>query len=510
MKFLSQTLFLFLIIFPLITSKHPVLYEISTRPWLYELSKKYSKQITKLRDIPLSEFDTLKSYGIDYIWLMGVWKLGPYGLEFDRRSDYSSVLPGWTKDDVIGSPYAISEYVCNPDIGTDDDILWIKNEINKRGMKLMLDFVPNHSSCDAPTADSNPDYYVRAPKNLQPPYDSKYYTEKGLAHGKDPYFDPWADVIQWNYFNEDTRNFMKKNLMKVLSVSDGVRCDMAHLLLNDVFKNTWKKELESWGYNVPSNEFWDSAIREVKSKYPNVIFLAEVYENWEIKKLIELGFDYCYDKELLDKFISSSTEVNNYIHYKTEDFFGHSSHFIENHDENRGVYNMGSVERSNAAGVIAATVGGMIFFNHGQFKGLRNKLDVHLRRGADEKESQSAIQHYNNLLRIIKDDAFKSKNYYFVYNINGNDAWRFVAYIRKEINSFLIVVNYSDGYGCANVPIYDVNKNYVFEMFSNIEYQRDADTMRNMGLTVCMGGYQSQIFKYNYNNANRMKIKVYE
>ena len=171
---------------------------------------------------------------------------------------------------------------------------------------------------------------------------------------------------------------------------------------------------------------------------------------------------------------------------------------------------MGSVEKSNAAGVIAATIGGMIFFNHGQFSGLKNKLDVHLRRSLEEKTSDLAVKHYDNLLRIIKDDAFKSKNYYFVYNINGNDAWRFVAYIRKEINSFLVVVNYSDGYGCANVPIYDVNKNYVFEMFSKIEYQRDADTMRNMGLTVCMGGYQSQIFKYNYNNANRMKIKVYE
>ena len=504
MKYLSLILTLTLI--SITIQKHPVLYEISTRPWLYELSKKYSKPIKKLRDIPDSEFEFLKNKGIDFIWMMGVWKLGPYGLSLDQKSDYSQVLPGWTKEDVIGSPYAISEYVCNPEIGNDDDLIWLKSKLNSMGMKLMLDFVPNHSSCDAPTADSNPDFYVRAPKELSPPYDSKYYTEKGLAHGKDPYFDPWPDVIQWNYFNEDTRKLMRKNLMKVLSVADGVRCDMAHLLLNDVFKKTWEKELKSWGYNVPSSEFWDNAIKEIKAKYPNVIFLAEVYEKWEIDKLTELGFDYCYDKELLDQFEKGPNEINDYIHYKSESFFLHSSHFIENHDENRGVYNMGSVEKSNAAGVIAATIGGMIFFNHGQFSGLKNKLDVHLRRSLEEKTSDLAVKHYDNLLRIIKDDAFKSKNYYFVYNINGYDAWRFIGFIRKEINSYLIVVNYSDNYACANVPIYDVRDNLVYEMFSQIEYERDARTMKSTGLTVCIPAYQSQIFKYNYQSHQGVKV----
>ena len=173
---------------------------------------------------------------------------------------------------------------------------------------------------------------------------------------------------------------MRENLMKVLSIAYDLRCDMAYLLLDDVFKKTWEKELKSWGYNVPSSEFWDNAIKKIKAKYPNVIFLAEVYEKWEIDKLIELGFDYCYDKELLDQFEKGPNEINDYIHYKSESFFLHSSHFIENHEENRGVYNMGNLEKSNAAGVIPATIGGMTFLNHGQFSGLKNKFDVHLRR----------------------------------------------------------------------------------------------------------------------------------
>ena len=236
----------YLIFFALISSifcAHPILYEISTRPWLYELSKKYGKEITKLRQIPLEEFDNLKNRNIDIVWMMGVWKLGSYGLEFDKKQDYSNVLPGWNSDDVIGSPYAISEYTCNPDIGTDDDLIWLRQQLNSRGMKLMLDFVPNHSAVDAPTATSNPKLYMRAPNGVKNP---ARYTDSGLAYGKDPYFDPWRDVIQWNYWESETRTLMKNNLLTVLKYADGARCDMAHLVLNDVFGKTWKEELDAY------------------------------------------------------------------------------------------------------------------------------------------------------------------------------------------------------------------------------------------------------------------------
>ena len=118
-----QKYILLSILLVLVECKHPILYEISTRPWLYELSKKYGKSIKKLKDIPLQEFDYLQENGIEIVWMMGVWKLGSYGLEFDKKLDYSNVLPDWSEDDVIGSPYAITEYTCNPDIGTDDDLV---------------------------------------------------------------------------------------------------------------------------------------------------------------------------------------------------------------------------------------------------------------------------------------------------------------------------------------------------------------------------------------------------
>ena len=497
---MNPKMLIFFVLFAYVFSAHPILYEISTRPWLYELSQKYGKSITKLKDIPTTEFDNLKKSGIEIVWMMGVWKLGTYGLEFDRKQDYSGVLPDWTKDDVIGSPYSITEYECNPDIGTNDDLVWLRKQINSRGMKLMLDFVPNHSAVDAPTASSNPKLYMRAPPGKTDP---SRYTDSGIAYGKDPYFSPWLDVIQWNYWEAETIQFMKQNLLTVLKYADGARCDMAHLILNDVFGQTWKEELDAWSYSKPSNEFWEVAIKEVKSKYPNAILLAEVYEDWEIEKLNQLGFDYCYDKALLDKLEVSAQDVNDYIHYKGESFYGHVAHFVENHDENRVVYNMqGNLEKAKAAGTIAATLGGMIFFNHGQWSGLKNKLDVHLRRGASESADSGTENHYKKLMQIIADSAFKGPNYYFVYNISGDKELDFIGYIREVDDAhYLVVVNYASTYGCAEVPIYNMEgsgmKN-VKEMFSGIEYSVDADIMRNVGLTVCLNGYQAQIFKYNY------------
>ena len=156
-------IYLFFCFFLLIDCKHPILYEISTRPWLYELSKKYQKSITKLKDIPLEEFDNLRENGIDIVWMMGVWKLGQYGLKFDRELEFFDILPDCTKEDKIGCPYSIVEYNCNPEIGTNEDLIWLKKELNSRNLKLMLDFVPNHSAHDAPTS-KNPKLYIRAPE----------------------------------------------------------------------------------------------------------------------------------------------------------------------------------------------------------------------------------------------------------------------------------------------------------------------------------------------------------
>ena len=243
---------LFISLLSLIFCKHPFLYEINTRPWLYELSQKYERSITKLSEIPLEELDELQKIGVDIIWMMGVWKLGDYGLEFDKKLNYSQYLPDWTTEDVIGSPYAVTEYTCNPELGTDEDLFNLRAEINMRHMKLMLDFVPNHSAVDAPQATSDMDMYIRAPEGVK---DENRYTETGLAYGANQNHFTWKDVLQWNYWENKTIEYMKNNIMKILGLADAVRCDVAYQELNDVFAITWQDELSYYGYTKPDKEF---------------------------------------------------------------------------------------------------------------------------------------------------------------------------------------------------------------------------------------------------------------
>lgn len=202
-------------------------------------------------------------------------------------------------DDVIGSPYAITEFVCNPDVGTDDDIRALRAQLNSMGLKLMLDFVPNHSAVDSPYTNSHIDYYIRAPPNAPKPYDSNVYLSSGIALGGDQY-SAWKDTAQWNYWNNEARAYLKGVVKKIASMSDGMRCDMAMVILNDIYYNKWRTQLDAWGYKRPSQEFWSEAIKETKAQYPSIIFLAEVYWGLE-QNLIDLGFDYVYEKWLLDQ-----------------------------------------------------------------------------------------------------------------------------------------------------------------------------------------------------------------
>jgi glycosidase len=111
-------------------------------------------------------------------------------------------------------------------------------------MKLILDFFPNHTAPDHPWVFEHPDYYIQG---SEPDYarDPAAFipVQKGrrtlyIARGRDPYFPPWPDTAQLNYLSRDVRSALIEELKKISGHCDGVRCDMAMLVLNDIFENT--------------------------------------------------------------------------------------------------------------------------------------------------------------------------------------------------------------------------------------------------------------------------------
>ena len=254
----------------------------------------------------------------------------------------------------------------------------------------MLDFVPNHSAADHEQVETDPKMYIREPDQM---HDETRFNEKGFAYGSDRSLKPWKDVIQYNYWEPKTVEVMKDNLKKVLTFADAVRCDRAYLILNDVFGVSWQHELTIFNYTKPEKEFWAYAIKEAKKINSNALFLGEAYDEIYYQHLIDLGFDYIYNKALLDNLIIGAAGVKDYLKIKDSSFMKKACHFVENHDEQRIVFVAGgNYQKAKAMGTIAATVGGMIFMNNGQFGGKKNKLDVHLRRAQYEGD----IAHMKN------------------------------------------------------------------------------------------------------------------
>ena len=220
---------------------YPSLYQINTRVWLTERSRTLGRPAT-LDDMPDAELDRLATMGFDWIWLLSVWRTGPAGQRVSRanrewRNEFEQTLPDLREEDIAGSGFAITGYTVHPDLGGDAALARLRERLRTRGLRLMLDFVPNHTGLDHPWVENRPEYYIagaevdlaRAPQNYT--WVKRTRGDLLLAHGRDPYFAGWPDTLQLDYSRPATQEAMIAELVRIAGQCDGVRCDMAMLVL---------------------------------------------------------------------------------------------------------------------------------------------------------------------------------------------------------------------------------------------------------------------------------------
>jgi hypothetical protein len=498
-----------------VNSKGFTLYEISSRAWLYELKEKYGTRINSLADVPLSEFYELRASGVDMVWMQGIWKVGEYGVQLDRkdpksRENFLEKLPDCTDADIIGSPYAVVEYSVNPELGGDSGLEALREKLKAADLKLMLDFVPNHMAVDCVWSNdpTKREYFILAPPDERENPSPDVYLPDGRAYGRDPYSGAWKDSAQLNYWNQSLRHAMTENLMKVASMCDGIRVDMAMLILNDVIEKTWGEVLRKNHYKRPAKEFWEEAIAKLRSKYPNTILMAEVYWNLD-QQLQDLGFDATYDKTLYDLIHANNLDnIRSYLRSKTEQFLAHSAHFVENHDEPRAAKYFGSRAVANSAASISFTLPGIRFQFHGEWQGKKNPLDIHLRRAAWEPEDAETLEFYRKLNQILSHDIFHQGNWSYI-DIEADglpDAWRLMAWKWRWIDTSynnkviyrLVVINHSDKEGSGCVPFdqiaEEVDDIQLVELFTGSSFPKSRQNDNEICFVV--GPWSSQIFAY--------------
>ncbi len=242
--------------------RNPSLYQINTRVWLTEISLELGRRAT-LDDITDTELDRLAEAGFDWIWLLSVWQTGPGAQRVSRenadwRREFHETLPDLREEDIAGSGFAITGYRVHNNLGGDAALARLRERLRKRGLKLMLDFVPNHMGLDHPWIEDHPDFFIEGTEHdlASAPQNYTLVKRQGgdliLAYGRDPYFAGWPDTLQLDYANPATQDAMIGELTKIADQCDGVRCDMAMLVLPDVFERTWGRRARSSGRRLRS------------------------------------------------------------------------------------------------------------------------------------------------------------------------------------------------------------------------------------------------------------------
>ena len=482
--------------------RYPTLYELNTRVRLSELARMLGRHAT-LDDVTDAELDALAASGFDIVWLMGVWQTGEVGRAIaaadGAAAHYRRTLPDFRDSDISGSPFAVREYRVHADFGGGDALARLRTRMRERGLRLMLDFVPNHVASDHPWVTGHPEFFIAGDEHKL--YDApdnwrRVATPDGeriLAYGRDPFFPGWSDTLQLNYANPALQDAMLGELRGIASQCDGVRCDMAMLLLPEVFRRTW---------GVDPRPFWPHATRALHDAHPDFTFLAEVY--WDLEPtLIEQGFDFAYDKRLYDLLRdrrAAPVRANLAAGAALQD---HLAHFLENHDEPRAA-ELFEPGPQRAAAVITYFVPGMRFFHAGQREGRRVRVPVQLRRAPDEVTDDQLAAFYDRLLACLAQPVFRDGTWQMLdtapaWDGNGTHA-DFLAFAwTYGDDRRLVAVNYSDhlSQACVAFPWADADARTwrLSDELGDAVYDRDATDLAVNGLFLDVPPWAYHVLK---------------
>ena len=471
----------------------PVVHEIDTWPWLTGLRRSLGLPAATLGNLPAEVWDDLAPPGADAVWLMGVWERSPAGLAIAAGDDglrraFQQALPDLTTEDVAGSPYCVRRYVVDERLGGPAGLAAARAALDRRGLRLILDYVPNHVAPDHPALTTHPDWFVGGTAEDAAADPDAWIEVAGhvYARGRDPYFPPWPDVVQLNGFAPGLREASADALIAILDQCDGVRCDMAMLLTNEVFARTWGRRAGP----VPAAEFWPHVIGRVRARHPDAVLIAEAY--WDMEwTLQQQGFDLCYDKRLYDRLAHEDADAVRKHLAAGPDYQRKLIRFIENHDEPRAAATF-PAGRDRAAAVVIATVPGATLWHDGQFDGRRVHLPVFLARRPDEPVDAELREFYHRLIggspEVRTGDWTMLDCHGWPDNVTHHDllAWAW----HDETPHHVVVVNLSGHPSQARIrlpwPALRGGRWRLTDLLDGAAYDRNGDELTDAGLYVAL------------------------
>ena len=464
----------------------------------------------KMNDFTPTVLKRISQMGVSHIWYTGV-------IRHATTTDYSvygiprqhpAVVKGRA-----GSPYAITDYYdVDPDLAVDvkkrmEEFKQLVERTHKAGMKVIIDFVPNHvarqykSVCKPPRVkdlgrgdntqngfDPQNNFYYCPGQRFAPHFDlyhgetEPYIEEPAKATGNDcfnnaPGQNDWYETVKLNYGVDyyagrvghfDPVPSTWKKMLEILLYwankgIDGFRCDMAEM--------------------VPA-EFWAYATAKVKAKFPELVFIGEVYNPAEYRHYLASGFDYLYDKvgmyDTMFQIIrhNQSTQAITNAWQQTDDIRDHMLYFLENHDELRIASDFFAADGRKAVPALVVNAlmqqnpfmlyAGQEYGEHGMdcegFSGRDGRTTIFdywsvdtLCRAAKKKltpEEQQLADIYRKVLNIAQKEKAVTEGLSYDLMYVNRQYHRQYMFLRKAGNSLLMVVaNFDDAAAEVDVCI---------------------------------------------------------
>ncbi|MCI0485745.1 MAG: hypothetical protein L0229_04005 [Blastocatellia bacterium] len=412
---------------------------------IYEINARvHCQSFDSVTDAELKELSRL---GFDTVWLMGVWRIS----EGARR--ISKIVA----EDFEGSPYAVPVYKINRSLGGKSRFLAFVDRAHAAGLSVIVDFVSNHMAIDSPWIEEQPDFFIRSNSRARAQATGEYFLHPSgevVAFGRDPYFPPWHDTAQLDYTNEKLRSRMIEVLKKIGRIADGVRCDMAMLVLRDYVRRQWYAYVpDSWFDRKMPGEFWDQAISEVKAIRQDFTFIAEAYWDKE-EQMADLGFDFTYEKKLYDALVGRNAQQVNERLARDTSALRSSLYFIENHDEPRAasVFNR---KGNLAAAALILSLPGTSLIHEGQMEGKHERLPVQrIKPLTEEPDDTELAVGYKRILEVTSDAVFREGDF-ALFDSRVYGAVSFMRSSERRVIAYLGQI--SDAWHKFNAAPFDIS-----------------------------------------------------
>lgn len=416
-----------------------VLIAKSVAVWLDQLGRQYGREVATLDAIPDAELDRLAGWGINALWLIGIW-------ERSAASKHIKQLRG--NPEAEASAYALRSYRIAAELGGEAALADLEERCARRGIRLACDVVPNHTGIDSEWVVHHPDWFIQSDSPPYPGYrftgpdlsdhmavslriEDGYWDHRDAAvvfehvdchsgrrryiyHGNDGTHMPWNDTAQLNFLLPEVRQAMSDLIVATARRFRLIRFDAAMTLARKHFRRLWFPP-PGGSAGVPSRsafwmedadfdrafpvEFWREVVDRIGREVPDTLLIAEAFWLMESYFVRTLGMHRVYNSAFMNLLKQEENAkyrriLKDVLAFNPE-ILKRYVNFMNNPDEATAVEQFGKADKYFGVAVLLATLPGLPMLGHGQIEGYREKYGMEYRRAYwQETPDEAFIAHH--------------------------------------------------------------------------------------------------------------------